>query len=405
MKISLEDLMRRVGCINYPIVEEKFLVDAMEAYEREGLEIALPGYFENLERKYGCFGSYLMIFVEAARRVALDEWLSRYLALLVKLLHQKDWTDEEWLPLSELYPPEGADEMAYAMAPGLALCTQLEDMVDSLTAKGIPKEMIIKCLKAPVAGVISYQNKHDGRPGHNLLWWQQRNIKGRIFQIGRLEYELGIGFPDQAVVFCDDRGEIITLANDIELHRSGFALGSVHYEDRLGSWKAQIQENEWGWVGYPYGSNGLVASQTVFLKKGKWKKILEPKDQVISIHIPGGEKLTPALVDESLCAAKEFIAAYYPDVEYKAFICGSWLMDPQVCDLAGEESNITKFNRRFTPMTIKSQGRAVFGFVFLKPDNNFNLAELPENTRLERKLKAHYLSGKAVYEMYGFFLP
>jgi hypothetical protein len=28
---------------------------------------------------------------------------------------------------------------------------------------------------------------------------------------------------------------------------------------------------------------------------------------------------------------------------------------------------------------------------------------LPENTRLERAIKAHYQSGKAVYEMFGYF--
>ena len=45
----------------------------------------------------------------------------------------------------------------------------------------------------------------------------------------------------------------------------------------------------------------------------------------------------------------------------------------------------------------------VFNFVFKKPNNDFDIRDLPETTRLERALKAHYLGGKAIYEMYGYF--
>ena len=79
-------------------------------------------------------------------------------------------------------------------------------------------------------------------------------------------------------------------------------------------------------------------------------------------------------------------------------------MDPQLDTLLPEDSNIVRFSRRFKRMARKSLGDGVFNFVFSKPDMNFDIRELPETTRLERALKQHYLSGKAVYEMNGFIL-
>ena len=101
---------------------------------------------------------------------------------------------------------------------------------------------------------------------------------------------------------------------------------------------------------------------------------------------------------------RAFFKQYYPDFKYKAFYCGSWLLDPQLEEMLGAQSNIAKFGRRFSRLTARSGGNAVFGFVFLKPNPaEVILDELPENTRLERALKAHYKSGKAIYELQGYF--
>jgi hypothetical protein len=100
---------------------------------------------------------------------------------------------------------------------------------------------------------------------------------------------------------------------------------------------------------------------------------------------------------------REFMATYFPDYAYKAFFCGSWLLDPQLGDLLGHDSNIALFGKRFTPVCTKNDGYGVFRFAFLKPDNNFAFEDLPEDTRLQRAVKKHYLDGKAIYAMHGFF--
>ena len=61
-----------------------------------------------------------------------------------------------------------------------------------------------------------------------------------------------------------------------------------------------------------------------------------------------------------------------------------------------------KFEARYRKLPSPSDGNAVFGFLYhTKPDVDLNT--LPENTRLERAVKQHYIDGKAIYEVAGFF--
>ena len=87
---------------------------------------------------------------------------------------------------------------------------------------------------------------------------------------------------------------------------------------------------------------------------------------------------------------------------YKAFYCGSWLLDHSLIDLLGRDANISKFSARFTTFGVKSAGLSPLNFVFHLPKDT-KIEELPENSRLQRILKKHYLDGKAIYDMHGIF--
>lgn len=69
-----------------------------------------------------------------------------------------------------------------------------------------------------------------------------------------------------------------------------------------------------------------------------------------------------------------------------------------------QESNISRFCRRFLPMTQVAAGNDVFHFVFGLPDGNVPLSSLSENTSLQRKLKQYYLDGNILHEMCGYMI-
>jgi hypothetical protein len=256
---------------------------------------------------------------------------------------------------------------------------------------------------SPEAGVREYAKRNGGAYGYHLAGWFQHSLNAKLFPIGRLEIEINSIFHAKAAVFRNGAGEEVVLAKDMPVHKDGFFLGSKYFEEEEGSWTATLTETEDSWTGYPVDERGYVLQDAVTLPKSEWKLALQTGDPVVHVHIPAAGSFAPEVIDETLRQAKAFLKDYYPDYEYKAICCHSWLMDPQLATLLGEEANISKFCRRFTPMAQKSQGNGVMNFVFFDPERRIPVADLPDSTRLQRALKQHYLDGKVVYEMFGYF--
>ena len=127
-------------------------------------------------------------------------------------------------------------------------------------------------------------------------------------------------------------------------------------------------------------------------------------------HIPESGALDPAACDESFARAVGFFAAR-GDSTTRAFVCESWLLDDQLTEYLPTESNILRFQRRFTlvddettdapsnPDDATHGDHAVAKFVFRRP-----LAELPTITpvsTLERAALAHLAAGRHWRERTG----
>lgn len=78
------------------------------------------------------------------------------------------------------------------------------------------------------------------------------------------------------------------------------------------------------------------------------KEALPSGTPVINCHVQYGVDLCITSVDESLEAAKDFFARHFPDVQYKAFLCYSWLLYPPMISYLSEKSNIKQFANRFS---------------------------------------------------------
>ena len=405
MKHSLEEIAKAVGCKKYPARWQLLFEEAMAEYAQTGNPLADPAYYDRLQEKYGCMADYLELYKEAARQTATVEALSRFLFLLAFALRDEENRGGDIGGLALLEAPEGQDPLAYNMVTGLAVCSQLDEANEKLTARDFPEEFRRGCLRSAVScGVNSYKRLHGGQPGYRLLGWAQRYLAGKLCMIGRLEAEFECAFKGHGTVFQRFDGQQLALAKNITLHRSGFALGSRHYEDPEGSWEPVLEETEASVTGYPYLEDGSVSRQPVTLLREEWKPVLTEGDPVIGLHIPErpGQPLSPEVVDSTLEQIKTAAAAR--GYAYKGFTCQSWLMDPQVVEMAGSKSNLAQFSARFGKMTVKSSGENVFVFVYKQPNADFALENLPEYTRLERGIKQHYLAGKAIYDVFGYFL-
>lgn len=404
MKFTLESLMKEVGCAKYPERWNDIFDAAMKEYDEQGCYLTKTEFYDELHEKYGCFSKYGNVYKDAAKQTGEDEALGRFLTLLAMALKETEHISADMKEFSRPKTPEGKVPLAYEMVTGLALCSQIETGVENMRKRNFPEEKIKEVLSIAIGCVSTTERKHNGAPGYELLWWSQYYIQAKLLLIERLEIEFLTKFGSRAIVYQNQKGDVVALAHELPLHRDGFALGAVNYEDEEGSYTAHVEETEDAWIGQPFKDNGFVSAEKIELSKHEWKKVLEKGDPVLGLHIPPFGKMSPEQIDKTIEEAKAFAKEHFPDYEYKAFTCSSWLMDPQLDEILDRESNIVKFRQRFHSLTRKSDGTAVFNFIFNKPDMNFEIKDLPEDTKLQRALKKQYIEGKVIHEMEGFFL-
>jgi hypothetical protein len=141
----------------------------------------------------------------------------------------------------------------------------------------------------------------------------------------------------------------------------------------------------------------------VFFDVSDLKRALRSEKSVVLVLDRGDDDGSQTNVLACRRVGKELIAKHYPEFAYKAFYCGSWLLDPQLANMLKPESNIVNFGKKFIKIARKDPtGSDPLSFVFLQRDpNNVDFESLPENTSLERSLKKHYIDGKRIYVSHG----
>lgn len=400
-KLTIESLMAACNVTKYPERWRTFFDEVMCDFDKNGCLYANPAQYDRIEEEYALLGEHLPVFKETARDITAREPLARYLALLCHALQDRDAFPKDLETLE--FPTDEENSLAVRMLPSLAMCQGIYHADGVMLARGIPEDIRKRALRSIISCVNGYRIRHGGEYGCFAFPWFQLAYDAKLHVVGSLQIELGFSSMDFYRVYENAAGEIVSLANGFRVHRSGFALGSFRFEDEEGSFTATFEETADAYIGYPYDDKGYVCKEKVTLPKNEWHEKLVPGDPVINLHIPSGVPFTPEALDKTVDAMREFMATYFPDYAYKAFFCGSWLLDPQLGDLLGHDSNIALFGKRFTPVCTKNDGYGVFRFAFLKPDNNFAFEDLPEDTRLQRAVKKHYLDGKAIYAMHGFF--
>ena len=120
---------------------------------------------------------------------------------------------------------------------------------------------------------------------------------------------------------------------------------------------------------------------------GKKVKI-EKGTGVINIHIPQGEPLNWEECKKSLEAVNHFWG------EDKPYVCHSWLLYPGLDAVLSEKSNIREFRKHFEVLQVDYKEREAEWRVFGKVLKN--VVEYPENTSLQKRVKAYLLEGKSL---------
>lgn len=240
--------------------------------------------------------------------------------------------------------------------------------------------------------------RHDclglGSPTRHTIY---RFIKPRIFGLGRLEFELTEHFFDYEVWRERTTGKHLPLIDDgVRFEENGFPWHG-------GKLSTARQETDTQVTGYTYLPDGRLDPTPVTLDKSRYERCLTRGDAVLSVHIPVGGRLDADAAEESFGYVGSFMANYFPEVDYKAFVCSSWLLDTNLRHFVGPESNMLKFQNRFTVGLSHRNGFSVYDDIFQVP-KHCPLEELVPTNRFQREILAMLKAGGTLYSGRGYIL-
>lgn len=125
---------------------------------------------------------------------------------------------------------------------------------------------------------------------------------------------------------------------------------------------------------------------------------------VISTHIPAVGPLTPASVEDSFRWARGFFADHFGEFPTTHFHCSSWLLDPGLAVALPPESNMARFQQRWSLYgeATRGDGDVLFFTFFRRGD--VDVASLPRDTTLQRAV-VDRLQGGGHWEVWNGRIP
>jgi len=391
--MTLREIADQLGIGEYPAVLDEVYASLPEQ-SGPVCDIAL---IDSLQQEYELFGKYYELVREAAQKIEADPVRRAWVQVAQKRAMGRSVTVGRSIPFN--YED---DSLEGRMMPLMVLLPQIPEGIRLYREKGFPEEEVQKRIGG-YRGAIATVEFRTGKPGINRLYYNWLNLFTRalIFNVEGLQFELK-ECPTPAVFLRNkETGEGVAVMNKGVAHRDGHILGSAGYKDEAGSFALEFRETEEAFIGHPVVDYLISPEETVF-PKTSWECYIRPGDQVLALHIPKGADISTEKLSKAIAAGRAIVRDKYPGFTVNGVHGASWILDPKLQTLLGENSKITGLQRRFVLYPTKSSGEDIFNYVFGKKPEK--LEDLAEDTSLQRKLKKLYLDGDFIHNYAGVIL-
>lgn len=188
---------------------------------------------------------------------------------------------------------------------------------------------------------------------------------------------------------------------------NSLGLSEAVYYDTMGCFSRFVREHM-----ESYGSYGFdrdfwtvrqVSCKLFRIGQLEYELVHREGKPEISLHIPTDVTLQLSQLRQSWEQAREVLFCLFPEYENAPVYCHSWLLSPTLAELLPPESNIRKFQASFAVTPLDTPCTGVIQWVFKNP--TLPPDQYPENTSLQRKLKAFLLAGGTFADAKGFLIP
>lgn len=147
--------------------------------------------------------------------------------------------------------------------------------------------------------------------------------------------------------------------------------------------------------GYLVNPYGAITNTVVTIRKTEYTLFMKPGDYTIDYHIPTGPGYNIKDVQQSFTEAISFFKKVYPQHNYKAFWCVSWLSSPQIpLFLSKSTGNIYQINEQSYSLPGINGQESILDFVF--HDKEIDLSTIKPKTSLEKDIIDYNLKGSKI---------
>ena len=268
--------------------------------------------------------------------------------------------------------------------------------------RGIPLHYMQASYNSVRIWVEAFHTFH-GRWGHDREKPRMVYIEHlRIIRIGRLEFETN-WFYGKVIVLRNRLDGTVTAMSEggIPVDCAGYVSGTndCWVPD---AWYTAFDETADAYIGHVIES-GRISRTASRCEKERWEAVARRGQYSLNIHIPRDGRLNDLEAADSIRQARIFYRTYFPDRQFRIFECHSWLFDPQLPQMLGEEAGITRFQKLFYRFPEESSDLGAMVSVFTEAP--FSLETWQPTTTLQRRIIQHYRKGGRMFGAGGFVLP
>ena len=268
---------------------------------------------------------------------------------------------------------------------------------------GIDEAVTVDTLSDIEVWMRDYHSRH-GRWGLAEKDWLWLHFSGKVFKLGRLQFEMRLLQEDIHAFRRETSGRVVVFAGDGQRFREDGQFDGVNgVFDEAGAWRSHFAVA----VGFVEGNpivDGGTQRRPVQLNGDCWHEFLGQGDPVLGVHIPATGPLAHGQCVESYGRALIFFRRHFPEHRFRAFHCYSWLLDRQLIDYLPADSNIVRFQREWHPLPgPRASDSQIIERVF-GPDVTDPSRE-PLQTSLQRAVVEHMAAGKRWRTAGGLIFP
>ncbi len=227
-----------------------------------------------------------------------------------------------------------------------------------------------------------------------LNWLCSSFIAGRLFQIGRMQFQLIQMSQPFRVYRRKSQPEYKIIAE------SGLRIAPDGLPDCPGyklnheAWKTIIKiDGDNITANHIDDETGIVKRIPETFSLSEWELVINIDSLVMNIHIPRGDRISTDIWFGSIARAFDFFEkTYQPSVNLKACVCFSWMFEPRLRTFLPEKSGLMSLQNavHLFPLLTSSTTTGLY-FVFGADEIDLNSA--PIDTSLRRGMIEHLKKG------------